>query len=99
MQYISMLSDGDCKAFTHVANLGLYDKAIEKEDCINHTAKRVYSGMQKLKKVQRGLEGKGKLTNAAMKKLTNYYATTLKGNVPDVVKMQKGVFTSLLRSY
>ncbi|EEC01680.1 hypothetical protein IscW_ISCW000307 [Ixodes scapularis] len=49
LQYATMLSDNDSKAFTHIAGLGLYDKDIQKEDCVNHLAKRMYSGMEKLK--------------------------------------------------
>ncbi|CAN8029871.1 unnamed protein product [Ixodes persulcatus] len=98
LQYVTMLSDGDSKAYTHVAGLGVYDKDIQKEDCVNHVAKRMYSGMEKLKS-KKGLGGKGKLTNVMMRKLTNYYATALKDNAPDVTKMQKGVYASLLHSY
>ncbi|CAN7978553.1 unnamed protein product [Ixodes persulcatus] len=99
LQYVTMLSDGDSKAYTHVAGLGVYDKDIQKEDCVNHVAKRMYSGMEKLKKSKKGLGGKGKLTNVMMRKLTYYYATALKDNAPDVTKMQKGVYASLLHSY
>ncbi|CAN7978555.1 unnamed protein product [Ixodes persulcatus] len=95
LQYVTMLSDGDSKAYTHVAGLGVYDKDIQKEDCVNHVAKRMYSGMEKLKKSKKGLGGKGKLTNVMMRKLTNYYATALKDNAPDVTKMQKGVYTQV----
>ncbi|CAN8019845.1 unnamed protein product, partial [Ixodes persulcatus] len=38
LQYVTMLSDGDSKAYTHVAGLGVYDKDIQKEDCVNHVA-------------------------------------------------------------
>ncbi|CAN7944596.1 unnamed protein product, partial [Ixodes hexagonus] len=99
MQYVTVLSDGDSKAFNHVASLGLYDKDMQKEDCVNHVAKRMYAGMDKVKKTKKGLGGKGKLTNVVMKRLTSFYATTLKDNAPDVVKMQKGVFASLFHSY
>ncbi|CAN8023554.1 unnamed protein product [Ixodes persulcatus] len=89
LQYVTMLSDGDSKAYTHVAGLGVYDKDIQKEGCVNHMAKRMYSGMEKLKSKE-GLGWKGKLTNVVMRKLTNYYATALKDDAPDVTKMQKG---------
>ncbi|CAN8025341.1 unnamed protein product, partial [Ixodes persulcatus] len=38
LQYVTMLSDGDSKAYTHVAGLGVYDKDIQKEDCVHHVA-------------------------------------------------------------
>lgn len=99
MQYVTVLSDGDSKAFNHVASLSLYDKDIQKEDCVNHVAKRMYARMDKVNKTKKGLGGKGKLTNVVMKRVTSFYATTLKDNAPDDVKMQKGVFASLFHSY
>lgn len=99
MQYTTMLCDGDSKAFSKVAGLELYNKEINKEDCVNHVAKRMYAGLEALKKAKKGLGGKGKLTNLKMKQLTNYYACSLKDNAPDVTAMQRGVFASLLHSY
>ncbi|KAM7298379.1 hypothetical protein ISCGN_018975 [Ixodes scapularis] len=99
MQYVTVLCDGDSKAFTHVSSLDLYDKDIHKEDCVNHVAKRMYAGVEKLKKTKKKLGGKGKLTNVVMKKLTNYYACALKDNAPDVVKMQRAIFASLFHTY
>lgn len=99
LQYTTMLSDGDSKAFLHVSKLDLYDKAIVKEDCINHVAKRVFSGIESIKKTKKGLGGRGKLTKALVKKLTGYYAAALKDNAPDVKKMQQAVFATLFHSY
>ncbi|CAN7939283.1 unnamed protein product [Ixodes hexagonus] len=99
VRYVTVLCDGDSKAFTHVSGLDLYDKNIHKEDCVNHVAKRMYAGLEKLKKAKKGLGGKGKLTHVVMKKLTNYYACALKDNAPDVVKMQRAIFASLFRIY
>lgn len=81
MQYVTMLSEGNSNVFMYVANLGLYDKAILREDCINHMAKRLSSGIEELK-VNRGLGGKRKLTNVLIKKLTNYRTTALKDSAP-----------------
>ena len=41
-RFLKMLSDGDSKAYTHVASLNVYgnDYKIEKEECVNHVAKR-----------------------------------------------------------
>ncbi|EEC02853.1 hypothetical protein IscW_ISCW017275 [Ixodes scapularis] len=61
LQYVTMLSNGDSKAFTHVAVRGLYDKDIQREDCVNHVAKRMCSGMEKLKKSKKGLGREGEV--------------------------------------
>lgn len=41
-RYTKMLSDGDSKAFNHVASLNIYgdNHEIQKEECVNHIAKR-----------------------------------------------------------
>lgn len=64
---------------------------MKKEDCIDHVAKRMYSGLDALKKAKKGFGGKGELTNVKMR--------SLKDNAPDVVAMQQGVFASPLHSY
>lgn len=56
LQYVTMLCDGDSKAYNHVAALQLYDKDVSKE-CMNHVAQRLYAGMEKLKKAKKGLGG------------------------------------------
>lgn len=99
LQYTTVLCDGDSKSFMHVSKLQLYDKEIVKEDCINHVAKRMFSGIENLKKMKKGLGGKGKVTKVVTKKLTAYYAAALKDNAPDVKKTQKAIFASLLHSY
>lgn len=43
LQYTTVLCDGDSKAFLKVASLRLYDKEMNKEDRINHVAKRMYT--------------------------------------------------------
>lgn len=97
MQYTTVLSDRDSKAFLQVSSLN--NKEIVKEDCVNHVARRVFARVDKIKKAKKGLGGKGQLTKVVMKKLTGYYASTLKENAPDVRKMQQGVFATLLHSY
>lgn len=98
LQYVTMLCDGDAKAYNHVAALQLYDKDVSKEDCVNHVAKRLYAGIEKLKRAKKGLGGQGKLTIVIMKKIT-YCATALKRNAPDVTAMQRGVYATLLHMY
>ncbi|XP_064597899.1 uncharacterized protein LOC135464401 [Liolophura sinensis] len=57
LMYNQVLTDGDSKAYDHVRNLKLYgDNDIQKEECVNHVAKRMYTALDKLK--QRRREGK-----------------------------------------
>lgn len=42
MRYVTMLSDGDSKAFNAVCEAKVYgDKEVKKEECVNHVAKRM----------------------------------------------------------
>lgn len=99
LQYTTILCDGDSKAYNHVSALELYDKEVAKEDCVNHVAKRVYAGLEKLKKAKKKLEGRSKFTNVVIKRMTNYYASALKENGPDMTAIQQGVFATLLHMY
>ena len=56
MRYTTLLSDGDAKTFKHLCDLHVYgpDCAIMKEECINHIAKCLGTG---LKKHCEGMEG------------------------------------------
>lgn len=50
---IRVLYDDDSIAFLKIASLDLYDKAVKKEDCTNHAANHMYSGMDALKEAKR----------------------------------------------
>ncbi|GFW23881.1 uncharacterized protein TNCV_945651 [Trichonephila clavipes] len=47
MRYVSILSDGDAKTYQHLSSLNLYGNCIKiaKEECINHVAKRLGTGL------------------------------------------------------
>ncbi|EEC05912.1 hypothetical protein IscW_ISCW004321, partial [Ixodes scapularis] len=61
LQYATILCDGDSKAFKHIDAQQLYDKEVSKENCVNHVAKRVYAGLEKVKKANKGLGGMANL--------------------------------------
>ena len=57
--------DGDSKGFSEVQDV--YSKEnveVVKKECVGHVQKRVGSALRKLKKENKGLGGKGKLTDA-----------------------------------
>lgn len=103
MRYTTMLSDGDAKTIQHLNTLQVYgDKLIEKEECLNHVAKRLGTGLRNQVKEWKGkgitLGGKkqGSLTEEKIVKLQNYYRCAIKKNVPDVKKMKTAIFATLL---
>ena len=46
--YGTMLCDGDSKALHNVNRLGIYDIEVVKEDCVIHSAKRIYNQLDNL---------------------------------------------------
>ena len=97
-----MLSDGDSKAYDAVSAANVYgvDVLIEKEDCINHVAKRMGTALRKLASVSKAqkttITGKGKLTNMKIKKIQNYYGKAIKLYSSDVPLLQKRIMGILL---
>lgn len=102
MRYTTMLCDGDAKAFQQLNEMKVYgDIKILKEECINHVAKRLGTGLRN--KVQEwrnkgltlGGRKKGSLKEDTIKRLQNYYRNAIKHNAPDVPKMKSAIFASL----
>ena len=46
LRYTQVLCDGDAKTIASLNKEHVYDIAIEKEDCVNHVAKRMSKGIQ-----------------------------------------------------
>ena len=76
-RYVTFLSDGDSKAFDAVNALSLYGvgRSSQKEDCVNHVAKRMGTALRNLvescKAHKRSISGKGKLTKEKITKIQN----------------------------
>ena len=70
------------KAFGEVENT--YEAkgvTVVKKECVGHVQKRVGTALRKLKKETKGLGGKGKLTNAMIDRLQNYYGIAVRSNI------------------
>ncbi|GFS48185.1 uncharacterized protein TNCV_2295971 [Trichonephila clavipes] len=99
MRFVSMLSDGDSKTFQFLSDNKIYgsDIKIEKEECLNHIAKRLGKVKEwKVKKVTLGGRKQGSLTNKNITKLQNYYRKAITDNVPDTDKMKTAIYASLM---
>ncbi|XP_068672674.1 uncharacterized protein [Montipora foliosa] len=95
LRYAELYSDGDSKSFNKVKDVYSADSVqVVKQECIGHVQKRVETALRKLKKENPGLGGKGKLTDAIIDKLQNYYGIAIRSNIGDLSGMKKAVHAS-----
>ena len=89
MRYKFMVSDGDSKSFDAVSASQVYgeDFVMEKIDCVGHVQKRMGKRLLNLKarnkeKLADGktLGGRGRLTEAVIKKIQRYYGLAIRQN-------------------
>ena len=104
-RYTTMLSDGDSSTHKHLCDLELYDGTpINKEECINHVAKRLGTALRKVVAEEKkggttlGGRGYGKLTQVTITKLTAYYGKAIRGHPGDLDGMCDAVFATLLHA-
>ncbi|XP_065641660.1 uncharacterized protein LOC136073639 [Hydra vulgaris] len=94
MRYTEFYGDGDSKSFLSIENV--YDGTkVVKQECIGHVQKRVGTRLRELKKREKGLRGKGKLTDAVIDKLQNYYGIAIRSNIGNLKGMQIAVMAAL----
>ncbi|GFU86721.1 uncharacterized protein TNCV_4966661 [Trichonephila clavipes] len=101
MRYVSILSDGDAKTYQHLSSLNVYGNCIKiaKEECINHVAKRLGTGLRnkilewRNKGITIGGRKEGNLKENTIVKLTNFYRKAIKDNAPD--RLEMGVISAI----
>ena len=71
------------------------DIEIEKLECAGHYQKRVGTRLRNLKKREKGLGGKGRLTDATIDRLQNFVGVTIRRNAGNLKEMKAGVLASL----
>ncbi|GFY28692.1 uncharacterized protein TNCV_3440591 [Trichonephila clavipes] len=73
----------------------IYGKnTVAKYECIGHIQKRVGTKPRKLKSKRKDLGGRGKLTDAFIDKLQNYYGIAIRDNVNNLQGMQRAVIAA-----
>lgn len=93
LQYSDYYGDGDSKGYLSVKNI--YGKdSVQKLECIGHVQKRVGSRLRKLKDSVPSLKGKGKLTDALIDKIQNYYGIAIRSNVGNLSSMQSATIAA-----
>ncbi|GFW70342.1 uncharacterized protein TNCV_5131681 [Trichonephila clavipes] len=93
LRYTDYYGDGDSKAFDAVKDI--YGKdSVTKLECIGYIQKRVGTRLRKSKSRNKGLGGKGKLTDGLINKLQNYYGIAIRSNIGNLEKMQSAVIAA-----
>lgn len=96
-RYTTLLSDGDAKTFTCLQENKVYgDVVIEKEECINHVAKRMGTALRNIATKERlGGKSPGALTVDKIDRITKYYRGAICDNVGDRDKMKRSIYAIL----
>ncbi|XP_018317259.1 uncharacterized protein [Mycetomoellerius zeteki] len=71
-------------------------KKVVKKECINHVSKRMGSRLRKCKKNNKGLGGKGKLTDKVINDMSLYYSLAIRKNKDSVNDMHNAIWAILL---
>ena len=68
---------------------------VEKLECVGHYQKRIGNRLRKLKKREKGLRGREKLTDATIDRLQNFFGLAIRQNTGKLAGMKAGVLASL----
>ena len=77
IRYIEYLGDGDSKNFSVVKDT-YPDLEVKKLECVGHYQKRLGTRLRNLKKKEKGLGGKGKLTDLVIDHLQNFFGFAIR---------------------
>ena len=93
LRYTKFLGDGDSKSYDTIKSIypGI---TTEKLECVGHVQKRVGTRLRNLKKTEKNIGGKGKLTDKIIDRLQNYYGIAIRSNVGDAKAMKDAIYAS-----
>ncbi|MBX9702962.1 MAG: hypothetical protein K2X39_02290, partial [Silvanigrellaceae bacterium] len=94
LQFINFLGDGDSKSYNSVKDVYPNIK-VNKLECVGHYQKRVGTRLRKLKKKVRGLGGRGRLTDATIDRLQNFFGVAIRQNTGNLVAMKSAALATL----
>ena len=94
LRYREFYGDGGSKRFNTVKST-YADIEVKKLECVGHVQKPVGCQLQNLKKKEKRLGGKGKLTDRIIDKLQNYYGIAIRSNKNNLKAMQAATRTTL----
>ncbi|GFU40489.1 uncharacterized protein TNCV_1208481 [Trichonephila clavipes] len=102
LKYQRYIGDGDSKTFLSIAKKEPYGDSVPivKIECVGHVQKRMGSRLRKLKALRgkkklsdgKTIGGKGRLTDAIISKLMNFYGNAIRANSHNVNEMRQAVW-------
>lgn len=96
VKYANYIGDGDSKTFKGILDCEPYENfTVSKKECVDHVQKRIETRLRNLKKVTKGLGGKGKLTGKLIDELSIYYGLAIRRNHNSVEKMRNDIWATL----
>lgn len=96
VKYANYIGDGDSKTFKGILDSDPYENfTVTKKECIDHVQKRMGTRLRNLKKVTKGLGGKGKLTGKLIDELSIYYGLAIRRNHDSIEKMRNSIWATL----
>jgi len=95
VKYANYIGDGDSKTYAAIKNKTPYeDLEVKKKECIGHVQKRMGSRLRDVRRKNKGLGGKGKLTGKMIDKLTIYYGLAIRRNPDSIEKMYNDIWAT-----
>lgn len=96
VKYANYIGNGDSETFKGITDAKPYENVtVLKKECIDHVQKRMGTRLRNLKKVTKGLRGRGKLTAKLVDKLSIYYGLTIRRNCDSIEKMKNAIQATL----
>jgi len=95
VKYVNYIWDGNCKTYKKIVEQLPY---VQKKECINHVQKRMGNRLRNCKKKnEKGLSGKGKLTDNLIKDLMLYCGLAIKCNNDSLKNMKKAIWATFFQ--
>lgn len=97
VMYSNYIGDGDSKTFKALRDSDPYHgTSITKKECVGHIQKRMGTRLRNVKNKNKGLGGKGKLTDKLIKELTIYYGLAIRRNANNKDNMKNAIWATFL---
>lgn len=96
VRYKNYIGDGDSKTYSNIVSSKPYGNSflIKKKECIGHVQKKMGRKLRELKKKQKGLGGRNKLTGSLIDKLSVYYGLAIRRNHDSVINMKNAIWAT-----